>query len=66
MNQLSIIKITSKLRKMKRLSLLFGKLCLIALMSLPVFTSCSDDEDDGKEATIIHKYENGFYVINEG
>lgn len=45
MNQLSIIKITSKLRKMKRLSLLFGKLCLIALMALPVFTSCSDDED---------------------
>ena len=66
MNQLSIIKITSKLRKMKRLSLLFGKLCLIALMALPVFTSCSDDEDNGKEPTIIHKYENGFYVINEG
>lgn len=47
---------------MKKLSLLFSKFCLMAMMALPLFTACNNDEEEIPEPPINH----GFYVVNEG
>lgn len=49
---------------MKKLSLLFGKLCLIACMAIPLFTSCNDDDTDIPEPQL--PYSKGTFVLNEG
>lgn len=48
---------------MRKLSLLFGKLCLIACMAIPVFTSCNDDDNDIPEPQL--PYSKGTFVLNE-
>lgn len=49
---------------MRKLSLLFGKLCLIACIAIPVFTSCNDDDNDIPEPQL--PYSKGTFVLNEG
>lgn len=48
---------------MRKLSLLFGKLCLIACIAIPVFTSCNDDDNDIPEPQL--PYSKGTFVLNE-
>lgn len=49
---------------MKKLSSLFGKFCLIALLALSLFTSCNDDQDTSTPEPPAS--DNGFYIVNEG
>ncbi|WP_395058380.1 YncE family protein [Flavobacterium sp.] len=43
----------------------FSKLFLVALMSFPLFFSCSNDEDV-PVAPVLGAYENGTFILNEG
>ncbi|MBF2024532.1 YncE family protein [Flavobacterium psychrophilum] len=43
----------------------FSKLFLVALMSFPLFFSCSKDEDV-PVAPVLGAYENGAFILNEG